>query len=193
MSDSNIFKQYSSQKISLTTSHLCTVFLLLFHPSFVFTVLLACAVENDKVSDSGSIDSATNDTALETDSDTIVVPAEVVPLYTSETELEPENHFNNGTETAVITRFSDRGRDRHAREDQFQSYDHYLSHYWTHRTARFRFEDTVAHGGSTIEISMVSEWRLSIPEFRAWYSGLGTVASYHEICEWVYRVGSWNI
>ena len=126
------------------------------------------------VSDSGTIDSATDDST--SDPDTVVNTAEIVPLYTSETELEPENHFDNGT---VITRFSDRGRDRHAREDQFQSYDHYLSHYWTHRTARFRFEDTVAHGGSTIEISMVSEWRLSIPEFRAWYSGLGTVASYH--------------
>ena len=91
----------------------------------MFLLCLACTSENDKVSDSGSIDSATNNTAEETDSDTIVEPAEVLPLYTSETELEPENHFDNGT--AVITRFSDRGRDRHAREDQFQSYDHYLS------------------------------------------------------------------
>ena len=150
-------------------------------PLLFLSLCIACTSEDKPVSDSGMIDSAINDTAAETDSDTdtetVVDPAEIVPLYSSETELEPENHFDNGT--AVITRFSDRGRDRHAREDQFQSYDHYLSHYWTHRTARFRFEDTVAHGGSTIEISMVSEWRLSIPEFRAWYSGLGTVASYH--------------
>ncbi|MEC8422290.1 MAG: di-heme oxidoredictase family protein, partial [Myxococcota bacterium] len=100
-----------------------------------------------------------------------------MPLYDERTVLEPANHTDRGD--AIVTRFADRGRDRHAREDQFQSYDHYLSHYWTHRTARFVFIDTVAHGGSTIEISMVSEWRLSIPEFRAWYSGIGTVAAYH--------------
>ena len=122
------------------------------------------------------VDSGTHTDLLD-DTSSIGVNVEIVPLYDANTELEPSNHFELGT--AMVTRFSDRGRDRHAREDQFQSYDHYLSHYWTHRTARFRFEDTVAQGGSTIEISMVTEWRLSIPEFRAWYSGLGTVASYH--------------
>ena len=131
--------------------------------------------------DSRKIDSGTNvDSAGDTSSnDSAVVNEleEIVPLFDSSTELEPSNHFDNGT--AIVTRFADRGRDRHAREDQFQSYDHYLSHYWLHRTARFRFEDTVAKGGSTIDISMVTEWRLSIAEFRAWYSGLGTVASYH--------------
>ena len=69
-------------------------------PLILFSLCIACTSENDKVSDSGAIDSATNDTAAETDSDTIVDPAEVVPLYTSETELEPENHFDNGS--AVI-------------------------------------------------------------------------------------------
>ena len=38
------------------------------------------------------------------------------------------------TEEALITRFADRARDRHAREDEFRAYDHYLSFYWEHRT-----------------------------------------------------------
>lgn len=144
----------------------------------LLSLFVACTDSEKQTTDSDLIDTAndTHDTNT-TDSGIFEEPIDIVPLYNSGTELEPENHFDNGT--AVITRFSDRGRDRHAREDQFQSYDHYLSHYWIHRTARFRFEDTVAYGGSTIEISMVSEWQLSIPEFRAWYSGLGTVASYH--------------
>lgn len=102
--------------------------------------------------------------------------AALAPLYDATTALEPALVVER--DGAVITRFADRARDRHAREDQFQSYDHYLSHYWTHRTARFVFTDTVAAGGGTLSISMVTEWRLSIPEFRAWYSGLGTVAAY---------------
>lgn len=101
----------------------------------------------------------------------------LVPLYDESTELEPEIWFDRGD--AVVTRFADRGRDRHAREDQFQSYDHYLPHYWEHRTARYIFVDYVAKGGSTIELSYVSEWELDrLPEFRAWYLGTGTVAHY---------------
>lgn len=104
-------------------------------------------------------------------------PAEVVPLYDATTTLDPEIVYDRGD--AIVTKFADRGRDRHAREDQFQSYDHYLPHYWKHRTARFLFADTVTKGGSTIEISFVTEWKLSVAEFRAWYYGMGTVAHYH--------------
>ena len=102
---------------------------------------------------------------------------EVVPLYDASTELDIPIHYDRGD--AVITRFADRGRDRHAREDQFQSYEHYLPHYWKYRTARFLFVDTVAHGGTTLDISFVTEWKLSVAEFRAWYSGRGTVAAYY--------------
>ncbi len=104
------------------------------------------------------------------------VLVDVVPLYDGSTPLEPETVIDRGD--AIVTRVGDRGRDRHAREDEFQSYDHYLPQYWEYRTASLRFVDYVAKGGSTIEVSMVSEWRLSIPEFRAWYLGLGTVATY---------------
>ncbi|MDD9932223.1 MAG: thiol oxidoreductase [Myxococcales bacterium] len=101
---------------------------------------------------------------------------DVVPLYDASTVLEPEVHFDRGD--AIVTRFGDRGRDRHAREDQFQSYDHYLPHYWEHRTARIMFVDRVAKGGSNIDVSFVTEWKLGPAEFRAWYHGMGTVAHY---------------
>jgi CxxC motif-containing protein (DUF1111 family) len=106
-----------------------------------------------------------------------VMLGEIVPLFGASTVLEPEVHFDRGD--AVITIFGDRGRDRHAREDQFQSYDHYLPHYWMHRTSRYIFTDTVSKGGGTIDISWVSEWKLDkLPEFRAWYNGEGSVAQY---------------
>ncbi len=102
----------------------------------------------------------------------------IVPLFDASTTLEHDVHYE--TADAVVTRFGDRGRDRHAREDQFQSYDHYLPHYWEHRTARFIFTDHVAKGGSTIDVSWVTEWKLdNLPEFRAWYSGQGSVAQYY--------------
>jgi CxxC motif-containing protein (DUF1111 family) len=100
----------------------------------------------------------------------------IVPLFDSSTVLEPEVLFDRGD--AVVTRFGDRARDRHAREDQFQSYDHYLSFYWEHRTARFVFVDRVSHGGSSIDVSFVTEWKLGPAEFRAWYNGQGSVAHY---------------
>lgn len=101
----------------------------------------------------------------------------IVPLYTSSSKLE--HALRQETSDAIITMFADRGRDRHAKEDQFQQYDHYLSHYWTHRTARFKFTDYVAKGGDSILIEWVSEWKLQALEFRAWYSGMNTVAQYH--------------
>ena len=100
-----------------------------------------------------------------------------MPLFDAATALEPEVVFDRGD--AVVTRFGDRGRDRHAREDEFQSYDHYLPHYWEHRTARFVFVDYVAKGGSTLDVSFVTEWKLGPAEFRAWYYGMGSVAHYH--------------
>ncbi|MBA3661906.1 MAG: discoidin domain-containing protein [Gammaproteobacteria bacterium] len=99
-----------------------------------------------------------------------------VPLYNQNTVLEPETTVN--TSSALITRFSDRARDRHAREDQFRAYDHYLSFYWIHRTAQIEIIDEVAKGGKQITFNVRSEWPLSAPEFRAFYRGINTVAEY---------------
>lgn len=102
---------------------------------------------------------------------------DIVPLFDSTTKLEGEVHFDRGD--AIVTRWGDRGRDRHAREDNFQSYDHYLPHYWEYRTARYQLVDYVAKGGKKIELTWVTEWALdNLPEFRAWYNGNGSVAQY---------------
>ena len=103
---------------------------------------------------------------------------DIVPLFDDMTKLEHEVHYEDGD--AIVTRWSDRGRDRHAREENFQSYDHWLPHYWVNRTARYILRDHVAKGGTTIDVSWVTEWKLDkLPEFRAWFSGRGSVAQYY--------------
>jgi CxxC motif-containing protein (DUF1111 family) len=140
-------------------------------------LLLSCAgAPKTAVEDSAGGPTADGQADGGADSGAPAGPAAVVPLYDEDTELEGALVFER--DGAIVTRFADRGRDRHAREDEFQSYDHYLPHYWSHRTARYLFTDAVAAGGG-LEVSMVSEWRLSVPEFRAWYAGRGSVASYH--------------
>lgn len=115
------------------------------------------------------------DSATFTDSGT--VPSDtLVPLYDASTALEPDVVFDRGD--AIVTRFADRGRDRHAREDEYQSYDHYLPLYWEYRTARVQIADTTTKGGDSLAVSIVTEWKLSVAEFRAWYIGTGTVATY---------------
>ncbi|QJR82638.1 carbohydrate-binding protein [Alteromonas pelagimontana] len=134
--------------------------------------------DNDGVSDSH--DRCPNTAAgvqVDHDGCVVVSTGSIVPLYDSSTALEPAISFDRGD--ALVTRFADRGRDRHAKEDQFQIYDHYLSHYWTHRTAQFQIVDYVAKGGSSLEITFVTEWKLGAREFRAFYRGLNTVAEYH--------------
>lgn len=103
----------------------------------------------------------------------------LVPLHDQNTKLEPDNIFE--TPTALVTRFSDRGRDRHAREDQYKAYDHYLTLYWQFRTATIQITDEVAKGGKKIRIDQWTLWPLDpkAREFRAFYRGIGTVAEYH--------------
>src|SRR5438445_369209 len=57
---------------------------------------------------------------------------QVVPLFPAGTPLEPATVEQ--TATAIITRFGDRVRDRHARESQFQAHDHFLPLYFQDRT-----------------------------------------------------------
>ncbi|MBN8430392.1 thrombospondin type 3 repeat-containing protein [Microbulbifer salipaludis] len=102
----------------------------------------------------------------------------VVPLFDATTALEPAIKFDRGD--ALITRFSDRARDRHAKEDHFQAYDHYLSFYWEDRTAGIEIIDEVANGGDTVRMNVRTEFRLSDTEAenRWFYRGVGTVAEY---------------
>ncbi|MBB3062018.1 di-heme oxidoredictase family protein [Microbulbifer rhizosphaerae] len=102
----------------------------------------------------------------------------IVPLYDGSTPLEPAIQYE--TETALITRFSDRARDRHAKEDHFQAYDHYLSFYWEDRTASIEIIDEVAKGGDTVRMNVRTQFRLSDTEAenRWFYRGVGTVAEY---------------
>ncbi|MDP3270099.1 MAG: di-heme oxidoredictase family protein [Legionella sp.] len=102
--------------------------------------------------------------------------SEYNPLYDNNTVLEPDTVIN--TPTALITRFADRARDRHAREDQFRAYDHYLEFYWIHRTAQIEIIDEIAKGGNRIVVNVRTEWPLGAPEFRAFYRGIGSVAEY---------------
>jgi cysteine-rich repeat protein len=100
------------------------------------------------------------------------------PLFDATTALEPELQVE--TPTALITRLADRARDRHAREDQFMQYDHYLSFYWEHRTAAIEIVDTVGKGGNTITFNVTTEWQLSSTEaeLRFFFLGITTEAQY---------------
>jgi CxxC motif-containing protein (DUF1111 family) len=100
----------------------------------------------------------------------------IVPLFNDKTVLEPE--VVEDTPTALITRLSDRGRDRHAREDQFQAYEHYLAHYWEHRTVAVEIVDTVGKGGNSVTFNVVTQWKLDSTDLRTFFRGIGTVAEY---------------
>lgn len=103
----------------------------------------------------------------------------LIPLFDAATQLEPA--LQEDTPRALITRLADRARDRHAREDQFMAYEHYLSHYWEHRTAEIEIVDTIGRGGNTITFNVASQWPLNPieAELRFFYRGIGTVAEYH--------------
>ena len=102
---------------------------------------------------------------------------DIVPLYTASTVLEAETTVD--TTDALITYLGDRARDRHAREDEFNSYDHYLTWYWEERTISIEIVDTVAKGGNSITVNYKTLTKLEAPEFRAFYRGINTVAEYN--------------
>jgi CxxC motif-containing protein (DUF1111 family) len=99
-----------------------------------------------------------------------------VPLFTSATKLEPPTIID--TPTALITRVGDRGRDRHAREWIFHSYEHYLPHYWIDRTLSIEVVDTVPKGGKTVTFNIVSLAPLNLKDLRAFYEGKFSTAQY---------------
>ncbi len=97
------------------------------------------------------------------------------PLYNADTEREPEILFE--TQDALVTQIADRARDRHAREDAFQSYDHYLPFYWEQRVAKLEIIDHVAKGGQDIVFNFVTLDRLNPAEFRTFFAN--AYATYH--------------
>ncbi|HYO54247.1 di-heme oxidoredictase family protein [Archangium sp.] len=100
----------------------------------------------------------------------------VVPLFNSGTVLEPVLVEN--TATALITHVGDRVRDRHAREDQFQAYDHYLGLYFVGRTFYLDIIDEVAKGGTQVKVNMTTTAPHDGSNFRAFFRGINTEAEY---------------
>jgi len=99
-----------------------------------------------------------------------------VPLYDADTKLEPDTVID--TPTALITRFADRVRDRHARENMFHAYDHFVALYWERRTVTIEIVDRIAKGGDSVTYNMTSLFPLNKPNLRLFFEGKGTVAQY---------------
>lgn len=127
--------------------------------------------------DAGSTDAEAPDAVVDAGSDPVT---QIVPLFDPSTALEPA--LVEDTPGALITRFSDRGRDRHAREDQFRSYEHYLPFYWEHRTVQVEIVDSVGRGGDTITFNVTTEWKLHDlqAELRFFFRGITTSAEYFD-------------
>ncbi len=103
---------------------------------------------------------------------------QVTPLFDALTPLEPDSQHE--TATALVTRWSDRPRTRHAREDEFQRYDHFIEFYFENRSSSIEIIDEVAKGGDTITMNVRTIFPLdpNQAENRWWYTGFTTVASY---------------
>ena len=106
-----------------------------------------------------------------------LLSALITPLFNEATVLTPDSVED--TVSALVTRFGDRARDRHAREGNFHIYDHYLTWYWEQRTATVEIVDKVAKGGTEITFNIYPQWALSAPEFRAFFRGVTTAGEYY--------------
>lgn len=101
----------------------------------------------------------------------------IISLFNASTPLEAATTVE--TPDALITTFADRARDRHAREGQFQAYDHYLSWYWEQRLMNVEIIDRVGrNGGNDITFNYTTQRPLNPAEFRTFFSGITTVAAY---------------
>ena len=91
-------------------------------------------------------------------------------LFDNTSVLEPDTQFE--TADALVTRWSDRPRTRHAREAQYQSYDHYIKFYFEDRSSNIEIVDYVAKGGDTIEMNVRTIFPLSTSqaENRWWFA-----------------------
>ena len=101
----------------------------------------------------------------------------IIALFSAATELEAPTSIE--TPDALITTFADRARDRHAREGQFEAYDHYLSWYFEQRMMNVEIIDRVGrNGGTDITFNYTTQRPLNPAEFRTFFRGITTVAEY---------------
>ena len=104
-------------------------------------------------------------------------PISIVDLFNVSTPLEAATTVD--TPEALITFIADRVRDRHAREAEFQAYDHYLSWYWEQRVANIEIVDRVGrNGGTDVTFNYATKRPLAPAEFRTFYRGITTSAEY---------------
>jgi CxxC motif-containing protein (DUF1111 family) len=103
---------------------------------------------------------------------------DIIALFSANTQLEAPTSIE--TPDALITRFADRARDRHAREGNFEAYDHYLSWYWEQRMMTVEIIDRVGrNGGNDITFNYTTQRPLNPAEFRTFFRGITTVAEYN--------------
>ena len=148
------------------------------NPSTTGTLVLSISVGKfADLAGNVNVTPANSSRAFDTRSVDVIAMSRIVPLFDAGTVLEAAMVEDTGT--ALITRFGDRARDRHAREANFHIYDHYLSWYWEQRTATVEIIDKVAKGGTEIVFNIYPQWALSAPEFRAFFRGITTPGEYH--------------
>ena len=181
MREHGLTRTKSGRKVHLFSCTMNSVFLKIICPLALMLVLSVCTgtgsdTNGESPNESRGSDQCPN-AAPGTNVGTESCP--IVPLFGSKTPLEPV--LQEESPSALITHFADRARDRHAREDEYQAYDHYLSFYWEHRTAAVEIVDRVAKGGTEITFNVTTQWKLSSieAELRFFYRGLNTVAEYH--------------
>ncbi|QRK08295.1 c-type cytochrome [Archangium violaceum] len=129
----------------------------------------------DAGTDGGTTDAGTDGGTTDAGTDGGGI-ANIVPLFNSGTPLEPA--LVEDTPQALITRVGERVRDRHARESEFQAYDHFLPLYFVNRTFYVEIVDQVAKGGNQITVNLHTTHPHDGTNFRAFFRGINTVAEY---------------
>ncbi len=139
--------------------------------------VVATSSSKSSASSSPAISSAANNSSTASSASSVAL-GNIVPLFNTTTALEQVIQFDRGD--ALVTRFSDRARDRHAKENHFQLHDHYLPFYWENRTASIEIVDYVAKGGTTIRMNVTTLAKLDDleAENRWWYIGNNTLAEF---------------
>jgi CxxC motif-containing protein (DUF1111 family) len=143
------------------------------------------------------VSSVPSSSSVPASSSSSVTLGNITPLYSANTVREPELVVEYADRIETI--WSDRGRDRHAREPKLKAptpglseeamlkeleegsgYDHFLAHYWIQRTATIIIKDYVAKGGDRIDFDMYTLTPLGPKDLRVWFRGVNTVAEFYD-------------